>query len=52
VLVSVHNIRFYQRFMADIRLALAGGTFSEFRANDPRCGLGPAKEDGLHEEQT
>ncbi|HEY8669068.1 MAG TPA: tRNA guanosine(34) transglycosylase Tgt [Tepidisphaeraceae bacterium] len=41
VLVSVHNIRFYQRLMADIRGALAGGTFDAFRQSDPRCHLGP-----------
>ncbi|MDB5334292.1 MAG: queuine tRNA-ribosyltransferase [Phycisphaerales bacterium] len=45
VLVSVHNIRFYQRLMADIRRALAGGTFGEFRADDPRCSLGPTEPD-------
>jgi queuine tRNA-ribosyltransferase len=41
ILVSVHNIRFYQRFMADIRRALAGWTFGHFLAADPRCALGP-----------
>jgi queuine tRNA-ribosyltransferase len=42
VLVSVHNIRFYQRFMADLRGAIAGGTFDRFLREDPRCLLGPA----------
>ena len=42
VLVSVHNIRFYQRLMADIRRAIAAGRFSQFRQTDPRCRLGPA----------
>ena len=42
VLVSVHNIRFYQRLMADIRRAIATGRFSQFRQTDPRCKLGPA----------
>src|SRR5206468_8828411 len=37
VLVSVHNIRFYQRFMADVRSAIALGTFGDFLATDPRC---------------
>src|SRR5580658_2063785 len=37
VLVSVHNVRFYQRLMADIRRAISGGGFAEFRATDPRC---------------
>ena len=41
VLVSVHNIRFYQRFMADVRRAIAEGRFDEFCHGDPRCSLGP-----------
>jgi queuine tRNA-ribosyltransferase len=41
VLVSVHNIRFYQRFMADIRRAIAGGVLEDFCRDDPRCLLGP-----------
>jgi queuine tRNA-ribosyltransferase len=41
VLVSVHNMRFYQRLMADIRQQIAAGTFADFLANDPRCRLGP-----------
>src|SRR5213075_686868 len=35
VLCSVHNIRFYQRLMADLRRAIAGGTFEQFRTTDP-----------------
>ena len=42
ILVSVHNMWFYQRFMADLRSALADGTFERFKQSDPRCGLGPA----------
>ncbi len=42
VLVSVHNMRFYQRLMADIRQALGEGTFDRFRAVDPRCVMGPS----------
>ncbi|HEY2587681.1 MAG TPA: tRNA guanosine(34) transglycosylase Tgt [Tepidisphaeraceae bacterium] len=42
ILVSVHNIRFYQRLMEDIRRAIAAGTFERFRQTDPRCKLGPA----------
>jgi queuine tRNA-ribosyltransferase len=42
MLVSVHNIRFYQRLMEDIRRAIAAGTFGEFCRTDPRCKLGPA----------
>ena len=45
VLVSVHNIRFYQRLMADIRRAIGDGTFADFRRQDPRSTLGPAVED-------
>jgi queuine tRNA-ribosyltransferase len=45
VLVSVHNIRFYQRFMADLRRAIAGGTFDDFRRSDPRSSLGPTGND-------
>jgi queuine tRNA-ribosyltransferase len=41
VLVSVHNIRFYQRLMADIRRAIGHGAFEQFRLTDPRCSLGP-----------
>jgi queuine tRNA-ribosyltransferase len=42
ILVSLHNIRFYQRLMADIRRAIGEGTFGDFRRTDPRCELGPA----------
>ena len=45
VLVSVHNIRFYQRLMEDIRRAIATGTFGQFRQTDPRCKLGPAGDE-------
>ncbi len=41
ILVSLHNIRFYQRLMADVRRAIGEGTFENFRQTDPRCGLGP-----------
>jgi queuine tRNA-ribosyltransferase len=46
VLVSVHNIRFYQRFMADLRGAIAAGKFEDFRRDDPRCSLGPTGNEG------
>jgi queuine tRNA-ribosyltransferase len=46
VLVSVHNIRFYQRFMADVRKAIAGGTFGRFLREDPRCLLGSGEREG------
>lgn len=45
VLVSVHNIRFYQRLMADIRRAIGDNRFAEFRRTDPRCSLGPSGND-------
>ena len=44
VLVSVHNIRFYQRLMADIRRSIADRRFWQFRLEDPRCLLGPREE--------
>jgi queuine tRNA-ribosyltransferase len=43
VLVSVHNVRFYQRFMADVRSAIAGGRFEQFLRDDRRCLLGPSE---------
>ncbi len=42
ILVSLHNIRFYQRLMADIRGAIGRGEFGAFAASDPRCRLGPS----------
>ena len=44
VLVSVHNIRFYQRFMADLRRAIGEGSFQQFVRGDARCGLGPSEK--------
>lgn len=41
ILVSLHNIRFYQRLMADLRRAIAEGRLRSFAAEDPRCRLGP-----------
>jgi queuine tRNA-ribosyltransferase len=41
ILVSVHNMRFYQRFMADIRRSIGDGSFVRFVASDARCSLGP-----------
>jgi queuine tRNA-ribosyltransferase len=46
ILVSVHNIRFYQRLMADVRESIERGEFEEFRRSDPRCRLGSAQDDG------
>jgi queuine tRNA-ribosyltransferase len=43
ILLSVHNIRFYQRLMADIRLAIAEGRLGDFAARDSRASLGPAE---------
>jgi queuine tRNA-ribosyltransferase len=45
ILLSLHNIRFYQRLMEDIREAIRGGRFAEFRASDPRCVLGPVEQE-------
>jgi queuine tRNA-ribosyltransferase len=45
VLVSVHNMRFYQRFMADIRRAISAGGFHDFVRRDPRCLLGPSGDE-------
>ncbi|CAN5521692.1 tRNA guanosine(34) transglycosylase Tgt [soil metagenome] len=44
VLVSAHNIRFYQRLMADIRMAIGAGRFEEFAQNDPRATIGARSE--------
>jgi queuine tRNA-ribosyltransferase len=41
ILVSLHNIRFYQRLMADIRRAITQGSFADWRSGDPRSQLGP-----------
>jgi queuine tRNA-ribosyltransferase len=42
ILLSLHNIRFFQRLMEDIRRAISAGTFGHFRRTDPRCALGAA----------
>lgn len=47
ILVSVHNIRFYQRLMADLRQSIAAGEFDRFRLNDPRCVLGPSGSESI-----
>src|SRR5204862_2342902 len=44
ILVSLHNIRFFQRLMADVRQSIEQGVFNSFRETDPRCALGPAKK--------
>jgi queuine tRNA-ribosyltransferase len=46
VLVSVHNMRFYQRLMSDIRRAIGRGEYDSFRRNDPRCRIGPGRGSG------
>jgi queuine tRNA-ribosyltransferase len=43
ILVSLHNIRFYQRLMADIRRAIGEETFDHWRRTDSRASLGPAE---------
>ncbi len=52
VLTSVHNIRFYQRLMSDLRRAIRDGTFQQFRQADPRCNLGPRNVDESASEET
>jgi queuine tRNA-ribosyltransferase len=48
ILVSVHNVRFYQRLMADVRRAIGEGRFEQFYRDDPRGRLGPpGAADGL-----
>ncbi|MCS7033285.1 MAG: tRNA guanosine(34) transglycosylase Tgt [Phycisphaerae bacterium] len=44
ILVSVHNVWFYQRLMADLRQAIGSGTYAEFAAEDPRSRLGPSED--------
>lgn len=44
VLVSVHNVRFYQRLMADLRSAIGESRLEAFVAADPRCRLGPNED--------
>ena len=46
ILVSLHNIRFFQRLMADIRRAIGEGTFDQWRRTDPRAALGPSSGGG------
>ncbi len=41
ILLSLHNVRFYQRLMADVRLSIKEGRFEAFRRSDRRCRLGP-----------
>jgi queuine tRNA-ribosyltransferase len=45
ILLSLHNIRFYQRLMADVRASIGNGQFHEFLQSDPRCRLGPTGGD-------
>ena len=44
ILVSLHNIRFFQRLMADIRRSIGEGTFQNFLLTDPRSTFGPREE--------
>ena len=40
MLLSLHNTRFYQRLMADVRASIEAGTFADFVAeHDPRSRL-------------
>jgi queuine tRNA-ribosyltransferase len=49
ILLSLHNIHFYQRLMADVRQAIRDGRFDEFRRTDPRSSLGPTGRGELAE---
>jgi queuine tRNA-ribosyltransferase len=49
ILVSLHNIRFYQRLMADLRRAIEQETFGAFARTDPRCRLGPSNDGPVNE---
>ena len=44
VLVSVHNVRFYQRLMADLRRSIGEQSLLFFIQTDPRCSLGPSAQ--------
>jgi queuine tRNA-ribosyltransferase len=46
ILVSLHNVRFFQRLMADIRGAIREGRYGQFLNSDPRCMLGPKEAVG------
>jgi queuine tRNA-ribosyltransferase len=50
VLTSVHNIRFFQRLMADVRQSIREDRFGEFCMTDPRCSLGPANREDVKPE--
>jgi queuine tRNA-ribosyltransferase len=41
ILASLHNIRFFQRLMADLRDAIQAGALEDFRRTDPRATLAP-----------
>ena len=43
ILVSIHNIRFYQRFMTDLRSSIEEWRFADFAANDPRSKISADK---------
>jgi queuine/archaeosine tRNA-ribosyltransferase len=50
ILVSAHNMRFYQRLLPDVRRTLTQGDFDRWRNQDPRCRLGPQQTQDEHEE--
>ena len=52
VLASVHNIRFYQRLMSDLRRAISERRFAEFLRSDSRCLLGPRQSELIGKEET
>ncbi len=52
ILVSVHNMRFYQRLMSDVRRSIDAGRFDEFRRTDLRCRLGPQEGESASSERS
>jgi queuine tRNA-ribosyltransferase len=50
ILISLHNVRFYQRLMADIRQSIREGRFGQFVQSDPRAHLGAPASDAAAQE--
>ncbi len=48
ILISLHNVRFYQRLMVDVRRSIGEGRFEEFRKTDARASMGaPGSTDAV-----
>src|SRR3954454_9619558 len=50
MLASVHNTRFFQRLMADVRQSIREGRFEQFAREHPRAMLGPAQTEDVKRE--